>query len=681
MIFFKLLPSMISVQSVPSWILEPLNIISLFIEGIIYQFVTYTYKLFSIMCSLNFNSLSAIVAPLMDRFKALIIVLVLFKLGMMLINMMMRADDIVKPGKELIINIFITAALLICNNFIFTVLNEVSMLFLGTPDGYNYTVLNEIAGVSGGKDAGIIMRFVFGEDQAVDDIGDFIAFQTAGIFIQNTGSQDELAAAVIEANGQYNFLNLHKINSKIGKTVEYTPLAGIAISGFLVYTFLNICAEIGIRMFKLLVLQMMAPLAIITIIKDGWKGNTMQSFIKEYTSIYIQAFVRILSTLVVTVIVAKTSTNLGSFFGTAWNAGDTGITKGLILAIVIFSAYKFVLEIPKLIDSLFHTSLASSSGKGGFSSFLAGTVIGGATGLATGAIGGVTSAMNSGRSGFWGNTWSAVQGAAGGLAGGVAGLAQGVYSGSKGNSIAENIKNGYKVREKTKSRSENWYQNGGMLNAGMHAAVAGASNFTGITSRQDRKMAIYDEQEKAINAYEEAINKAQIDTIKNTTTGSEDLFDMKGYGDQEGQIIQRKASEIYSDGYENIKLGDNADSYVQQMLEFDKEYQEAQAQLSVAQKGEDANAIATATAKLRSQKQFSEKRAKEYWEKKKSSANYDQSKVSQQKALANRALSKTGTQREATTDIDIKTEKNNIKTNKSNMQNKVTYKQTHKNNK
>lgn len=664
MIFFKLLPSMISVQSVPSWILEPLNIISLFIEGIIYQFVTYTYKLFSIMCSLNFNSLSAIVAPLMDRFKALIIVLVLFKLGMMLINMMMRADDIVKPGKELIINIFITAALLICNNFIFTVLNEVSMLFLGTPDGYNYTVLNEIAGVSGGKDAGIIMRFVFGEDQAVDDIGDFIAFQTAGIFIQNTGSQDELAAAVIEANGQYNFLNLHKINSKIGKTVEYTPLAGIAISGFLVYTFLNICAEIGIRMFKLLVLQMMAPLAIITIIKDGWKGNTMQSFIKEYTSIYIQAFVRILSTLVVTVIVAKTSTNLGSFFGTAWNAGDTGITKGLILAIVIFSAYKFVLEIPKLIDSLFHTSLASGSGKGGFGSFLAGTVIGGAAGLATGAYAGYKSGGDAGSK------------ALGALYGGVSGLGSGTWSGAtKGNSISEKIRNVNTIKDASGKRGENWASRGGAW----AMTVAAGNDIIGRTKRQDKQMNKYAAENAAIESFE----KAQVDAIKNTHANDTDQI-VIGVDHTTGQNVTMDASDVYSSGYESISLGDSADSYAQKMLDYDTEYQQAQGKLATAQKSGNATDIANAQREYLSAKNDATKRAKELWVSKKESATGSKIDDARKNIIKTHNQSRTFGQRikgedklDKNASVDIGTEKTRIKTGQAQIQGTAGYKASH----
>ena len=72
------------------------------------------------------------------------------------------------------------------------------------------------------------------------------------------------------------------------------------------------------------------------------------------------------------------------------------------------------------------------------------------------------------------------------------------------------------------------------------------------------------------------------------------------------------------------------------------------------------------------------KRANDYWQSKKSNATYSDDKISKQRADANRALSKTGPKREATADINVSAVKQDIKTNKSNLQNKTTYKHSHK---
>ncbi len=305
--------------------------VCLFIEGIVYQLASYSYKLFSLMCQLNFNSLYAIVAPLIDRLQAVIIVLVVYKLATTLIGMMANPESAPKVGIDLIKNIAITVVLLITYNLIFSVMNEISMLILGAPPGYSYTVLNELAGVTGGEeDEGLIMRFVFGEKTDISNVGDFIAFETMSIFLSNTTDTPEIENALYDGDDGYNFMNMPALSSKIGKTVSYFPLVGLLIAGFLVYTFFNLAAEIGTRVFKLLVLQMLAPLAIVTIIKDGTGSGVWKKFVSTYLSVYKDIFVRVLVTLIVTVFISKFITNIGDFFGSALIA-DEWYTNGLLL--------------------------------------------------------------------------------------------------------------------------------------------------------------------------------------------------------------------------------------------------------------------------------------------------------------------------------------------------------------
>ena len=83
-----------------NWLLSPLRMASLFLEGIIYELVAYAYKLFTLMTRLNFNSIEAIMGPLISRMKAVIMVLIVFKLGMELISMLLNPDAVFKKGKE-----------------------------------------------------------------------------------------------------------------------------------------------------------------------------------------------------------------------------------------------------------------------------------------------------------------------------------------------------------------------------------------------------------------------------------------------------------------------------------------------------------------------------------------------------------------------------------------------------
>lgn len=622
----------------------------LFLEGVVYQLASYSYKLFSLMCQLNFNSLYAIVSPLIDRLQAVIIVLVIYKLASTLIGMMAKPESAPKVGADLIKNIAITVVLLITYNLIFSVMNEISMLILGAPPGYSYTVLNELAGVTGGEeDEGLIMRFVFGKKTNISDVGDYIAFETMSIFLSNTTDTPEVERALYDGEDGYNFMNMPLLSSKIGKTVSYFPLVGLAIAGFLVYTFFNLAAEIGTRVFKLLILQMLAPLAIVTIIKDGTSSSVWKKFLSTYFSVYKDIFVRVLTTLIVTVFISKFIANIGDFFGSALIA-DEWYTNGLLLAIIIFAGYKFVLDAPKLIDSLFGSNIAGSKGDG-FSSAIGGMIAGGVTGMVGGAMAG-----------------GGIGAVGGALAGGITGIGQGFVNGAKGQNIVDAVKNTSSASHK---RTDAWKERGGF-----GQVVIGAGNdITGATKRQDKAMNMYQSQMDAVNAFEEAekeynesVNTAQINAIKGTHMSDTDTFGGSAAG------------TIYSNGYEKISLGESSDSYAQQMLEYDKSYQSAQAALTVQQKSGTEADIAAAQRKVIEARNEANKRAKEYWESKKSAATHSVSSAKRDEALvkANKELNRDAQVRRGEHDaIDVKTVKKDINTKQKAIQNKAGYKATH----
>ena len=649
---------MLILFNLKTWFLELVYEILLFFDGLIFQLASYAYRLFSLMTTLNFNSLYAIVSPVIDRFQAIIIVLVAYKLVMGLINLLMNPENAPAFGKEMLINIFITVALMLSYNLIFSVMNEISMLILGTPPGYSYTVLGELAGVTGGKDVGLIQRFVFGESTDIGDVGDYIAFQTLSIFVRDTTDSNEVEKALVDGDG-YDFMKLPALNTKVGKTVDYTPIIGMLVAGFLVYTFVTLAIEVGTRVFKLLVLQMVAPLIIITIIDKGYKGNgTIQSYLKEYFKTFTDVFIRVLSALVITVFISKAIMNIGALFGDATAIGDDWFTKGLLLIIIVFAGYKFVLDLPKFLAAV--TGKDFSAGTNGFGKYLGG-LVGGTVGFATGAIGGAAAG-----GGFFSR-------AGGALAGGIAGMGQGAYSGGKGGSIADAVKNGYGGAHK---RNQDWKSRGGFGNV----ALGGFSDVTGNTRRMDKDMGTYQAQMEAVDAYDQAekdyqaaFEQAQVNAIKGNTMSTSDEF-VIGIDDATGTAVTMGADEIYSSGFQNIQLGESADSYAQTMIEYDREYQQTQASLDAAKAGGDSAAITEAQRKNIEARRDATKRAKDYWESKKSSASVsvDSSKRDEALSKANKALGNA-----EGTAIDVKATRRDIQNKQKETQGKRSYKATH----
>ncbi len=396
--------------AVSDWFLEVLYKMILFCDAIAYFLLSYSFKLFQLMCTLNFNSLYNMISGVLSRIEALVLVFVVYKLGIALINFMLKPDEAAKKGKDILVNIFITAALLLSYNTIFTLFNELSMLIVGAPEGYSYIVLGQIAEISGGADSGLLNRVVFGTEEQIPDIGEFVSFSICSTFITYSKDPDntEPLKKVLNDNGKLNFFNLTNIAAHMGKEFEWFPIMGFVSAGFMIYQLVKATIQIGVRAFKMLILQILAPVAIITIIGEGVKGKTFQNFIKKYIAVYIEVFVRMFSMLLVCNFVVKFIRNILDYFPTI-DTNDNW-TKGLMVALIIVAAFKFAGDIPKFIDDILSTHLSTGKDKN-FIGALLGGGIGLVSGLATGTLGGT-----------------------------IAGLSGGISSGSKGNSVAEFFK-------------------------------------------------------------------------------------------------------------------------------------------------------------------------------------------------------------------------------------------------
>ena len=170
-------------------------------------------------------------------------------------------------------------------------------------------------------------------------------------------------------------------------------------------------------MFKLLILQIIAPIAIITIIQDGVKNNShWKAYTSTYIKVFLDAFIRMLFMLITIVFVCKFFLNISDFFGNL-STVEGKPTKFLIEILVIIAAIKIGDSIPKFIGE------ALKFDTGGSTANLVGSLLGAGTGLVAGAVGG-----------FVGG------GVGGALSGAAKGTIQGAQAGSKGNNVSEFFK-------------------------------------------------------------------------------------------------------------------------------------------------------------------------------------------------------------------------------------------------
>lgn len=566
MAFITVITSLINLAGISSWTQHPIMSLFLTIDGLIYTLVSYSFKLFMLMCQINYDSLSGILATLMDNLKALVMVFVVFKVGIQLIQFLLDPESAPKGGKEFLKNIFISAALLILYPLIMGIINEVGILIMGNDINYSFPILSRIAGVEGGNDEGLIMRFVFGDGaKDVEDVGDYLAYSTVTIFVHdiNEGSGNREVKSIIcrKGDGTCNFHDLPNIVPKLDKTIEYQWGICAIVGGFLVYSIVKNAIQLGVRMFKLVILQMLAPLAIISIVKDGPKGKIFSNFVSTYLKTFADAFVRMLTMLLVTVFVCKFFLSIDDFFGSNVTADMPRITRLLLTILIIVSAYMFAGQVPKFLDDILGTKI--SNGK---DANLVGGLLGAGTGALTGAIGGAATA-----------------GLGGAITGAASGLVRGAGAGARSNQVSEFFKNQAGVASTTVGNGIRRANNkNGFWGAGLGYTVGQA---TGINAARNQKIeqeikAAEDKmkaEDKAFNDTQKAAHDSYTESYNTEMTALSDSDQrMQEINDAIENELKGKTDFKYTDSYGTVHTV-NYDTSDADMAKLDENYISANA--------------------------------------------------------------------------------------------------------
>lgn len=574
----------------------------LLLDAIVYSVVVYIYNIFQIVAQLNFSVISSWTQPLVNRIEALIMVLILFKLGMSFIQYMItpeKFNDKATGGSALLINIVICSVLLVSYQFIFTVFNELSMLIIGYQDGYEFTVLKQIADVeseNGGDEAGLLGRFIFGEKFESENFGKQLAAITLFSFFDdkvNNRSDDALAKIYKQSSDEVNFFEITNIADAIyrdsndeeianhGSTEYRFPLLSTAVGIYLVYTLTVLTIEVAIRIFKLIILQITAPIAIITTIEGGTKSKTFQSFYKTYISVYTSLFLRVAVVYLVSALVSMFTQNFDTL-----NIGTrSSIMGGFVFVIIVVSLFTFAKKIPSFIDkALGLNSSGDGEGAAGFKGLM--KSMGAAVGLGVGALGGMAAGA-----------------AAGGVGGAVSGLFGGGFRGATGgyraNNVADFFKNQRSGMATSRDNALRARANGGFL----RNAAAGIGAATGYTALKDASL------------------NRQISDEENRWKDVQKAYDKNEAEKQYQKDLETLSSteSNYVDTYGNkIKYGTDANEFANKVADSSALVQREQAKLDayIAGGGQDAAKIATYQSAIsRTKKQVSDGAKREFYTK------------------------------------------------------------------
>lgn len=411
------------------WLLRGINFLGfagnilyelfILIDSIVYSIAAYAIQAFFAIAELDFvaNGFEQI-SYILGRIMILCGVFALFKLSFTLINYIIdpgKANKSAETGTKLVKNILIAIVLLVSLNLIFTSLYKFQNSIIK-----NNVISKIIYGADNYDSNGQEMDIKENAKKFANTI--FVSLMLGGNSNENLSIPAKNAVDRVLDGASINLLSPYATDSGF----NYLPFISFIVGVLVCYYFLVFAIELGIRMVKLLVLQILAPIPIIMSI-DPTQKDKLKKFGKLYSGIYLSVFIRIFTVYLAFAAISLIGNILGNISETS---SGTSWLVHILLIIAIFKATK---ELPKLIEDALGMKLGLGDAGKGFGAILKGTVAGTA-GLVGGAIaGGITGGAGGALGGaFTGLTTGVTKGAAAKNAVGVIGASTGAIKGGFG---------------------------------------------------------------------------------------------------------------------------------------------------------------------------------------------------------------------------------------------------------
>lgn len=368
------------------WIFDIFCKLCLVLDSIIYTVAGWLFNTFYSMAGMSIINEFKSFALIYDRIKLLIGIFALFILVKSLLANLIDPDKAVVESSKIVKNIGIAIVLLITIPEIFNILNGFQTAVVGS-NAIPKLVLNaemvEDAQVEDGSFftmnnvGNVLMNNVFLLFFKLQDFqfGHFTWKTVSNLGVNLfTDLGEVLFGTVTDAfdsvsSGSPIIVLLPYTNSS-KVYYEYPVISGIVGLVFCYY-FIQIAVTIGIRMFKLFALQVIAPIPIILSINPS-QNEVLNNYFKYLSKTYVDLFIRLFCVMLIYPVIFALVKEIEPATGNL-----------VIKLILIFALLKFVKEVPKMLSEILNLNIKmSEKGPGGFLGGIFGTGIG----LASGAI-------------------------------------------------------------------------------------------------------------------------------------------------------------------------------------------------------------------------------------------------------------------------------------------------------
>ena len=475
-----------------------------FIDNIVYSFIPQLYKMILYLSNVDLYSSSDTIKALMNRIYILVGIFMLFKLSFSMIKYVADPNAFSDQSK----------------GFTNLVKNSIIALFLLVTIPWMFQKAYEIQGVI--LTSNIVPNLIMGTDTEQIDINNMessakdIQFLMFGPFFSINTDIDSLKACEPSPSGEYSLSNIigttdmalkenclesfsnamnedenvRSTNTTLDKffrtsddpnedkrnfgslaslitwskddksVINYLPVASTLCGGYLVFLLLTFCIDIAGRAIKLMFLQVLSPVAVVSSIDptESSQNGKLKEWLKECIKTFASVFVR-LAILFFVIEMMKVITEV--LFATAsgkslYYQGNlpnpSGALNVFIYIFLIIGAFQMAKKIPELLEKALGVKFSGEINMNpfkalketvGFGMFTAGaSAIGGALGA---GIGGLASNAIAAKNTYkhqtedLGRSSRVAKAATVGsvLAGGFSGAARGMYSGFKNKNVVK----------------------------------------------------------------------------------------------------------------------------------------------------------------------------------------------------------------------------------------------------
>lgn len=408
-------------------------------DYVAYTLIGYCYQIILYLSNINLSNFDG-VSSLINRIYILLGIFMLFKLAFSIIQYVVAPDSFTDSGKgfgKLATNVMVSMALLVATPWMFNMLYEVQGYVLKSNIVGRLVMGATIASsdsISGDKIKSMALDTEFllyggfaslNTDVITECEGASIMGTTEQVTVNNgkciNALKTKFESELLKTSDitLYDFFKYKEENGKIMDerdfgafsniitwqedskyVINYIPFISTLVGGYVAFLLIFYCIDISLRAVKLLFLQMVAPISIISYIdpKESISNSKLANWLKEVFTTWASLFIRLLVIFLVMQLISIIATGVFGDGLSGINFGDsgspTGLTQMFIYVFLVIGCFQFAKKAPELIEKLFGIKMSGELRLAGAGKAMLGGAIGAgvggiASGIATASYAGI----------------------------------------------------------------------------------------------------------------------------------------------------------------------------------------------------------------------------------------------------------------------------------------------------